>query len=145
MRQLTLLRHGRAEWPAGRYADFDRPLDPTGIAQVEHSAMQIAALPHPPTLCLASDAARTRETAQRLAHALGLPAEAVRFEHRLYLAAPEVIRQVLAEQAARRRYVVLVGHNPGLSELAGELAGTPGSVGLGTGQWRQYPMGPHGS
>jgi phosphohistidine phosphatase len=143
VRQLTLLRHGRAEWPASRYADFDRPLDPKGIAQVEHSAAQIAALPHRPTLCLASDAARTRETAQILARALQLPAKAVLFDHRLYLATPEVIRQVLEEHAARRPHVVLVGHNPGLSDLAGELAGKPGSVGLGTGQWRQCRLGPH--
>lgn len=140
MRQLTLLRHGRAEGPGRRYEDFDRPLDPVGLAEVQAAAAQIAALPHPPTLCLASPALRTLQTARVLVSALGLAPQALKLEQRLYLATPQTLRAVLAELAAEAPRVLLVGHNPGLSELAGALAATPGEVSLGTGRWIQCPL-----
>ena len=138
MRRLTLLRHGRAEWPAGRYEDFDRPLDAVGIAQAKRAGDQLAQLPHPPTLCLASAALRTLQTARLAAHALKLDASALHVDRRLYLASAETILEVLEDLAGDARQVLLVGHNPGLSDLAGMLAGKPGAVGLATGEWRQY-------
>jgi phosphohistidine phosphatase len=128
MRHLTLLRHARAHWPPGRYADHDRPLDHKGIAQARAAATAIAEGAHPPDLILCSSALRTRQTAQFLREALALKSQRLICDPRLYLASPRTLIKVLQELSADARHVVLVGHNPGLSELA-EQAGAAGELG----------------
>jgi phosphohistidine phosphatase len=71
-----------------------------------------------PDLALVSAAVRTRETWAAMSGLL--PGCEVRFEEGLYLAeAPEMQRQVRSADAAG--VVLLVGHNPGLQELAEAL------------------------
>jgi phosphohistidine phosphatase len=132
--RLSLLRHGRAEWPAGRYADFDRPLDPVGLREAAAAAAAVAALDPPSTLLLHSSAVRTTQTAMavRDAHADGQLT--MISEPRLYLAGPRRLCEILDELAVEAAHVVLVGHNPGLSELAQRMPGAQGRD-LATGQW----------
>ena len=122
MRALTLLRHARADWPAGRYADRDRPLDPRGVGDAKAAAQALAGAPRRPTLVLASPAQRTLETARILCAALALPPPALCEDERLYLASRDTLLQVLQELDSGARSVALVGHNPGLSELAAHLS-----------------------
>jgi phosphohistidine phosphatase len=74
-----------------------------------------------PDLVLFSPAVRTRETAEILRTALGLPLQAFREVGALYLAAPPVLRAQIATVEPSVHRLMIIGHNPGLSELAEEL------------------------
>ncbi len=121
MRRVTLVRHGRAA-PQAAGGDFFRPLDDQGRSEVARTAIAIgAAVRTPPDAVLASAALRTRETAQIL-HDHWVPAVLsslpLAFARELYHADPQVLEQALRSTAADVHHLLLVGHNPGISELA---------------------------
>lgn len=132
--RLTLLRHGRAEWPAGRYADFERPLDSVGLREAAAAGAAAAQLEPAATLLLHSTAVRTTQTAQAASEAFAPATLQLVADPRLYLAGPRQICAVLDELGGQAEHVVIVGHNPGLSELAQRLPGVQ-VAGLATGQW----------
>lgn len=75
-----------------------------------------------PDLVLASTALRCRETWAALSAGLGDPQEIeVRFDAALYAASAERLLDVLAGVTAART-VLLIAHNPGVSQLAHDLA-----------------------
>jgi phosphohistidine phosphatase len=116
MRTLILLRHAKAV--RAHEADSDEARGLTGRgrrdAAAAGAAMEEAALR--PTLALVSTSQRTRETAE---HGLQNFALETRFEAALYHAAPEGIWD--AFMASDAESVVIVGHNPGIGELASML------------------------
>ena len=71
-----------------------------------------------PDLILSSPAVRARQTAERIALALNYPAEDIRYETAVYLARPGEVLGVLASVNDGIDDLVLVGHNPGLTQLA---------------------------
>jgi phosphohistidine phosphatase len=73
-----------------------------------------------------SDAARTRQTWDRVAPELG-GSPAVRFEPRAYAASALTLLYLAQELPDRYRTALLIAHNPGLSELATSLAAPPES------------------
>lgn len=125
MDRLILMRHGKAEHNAPTGEDFDRRLTPGGERESREMAETLADMGFVPDLALVSGAARTRET-----WAAVQPVFAdteVAFDDDLYLAEAGDIRR-LAEQAGKSvRSLLVVGHNPGLQELAVQLLleGTP--------------------
>ena len=136
-RRLTLLRHGEAAAPgqAGPDGDFERALTRRGEAEAWDSASGIAAASPPPTRILASDARRTGQTAAIARDALGLPSRDYAPDARLYHADVRALLAVIAEVDDACGHLLVVGHNPGLSELVHVLA--PGSAfgSLATGAW----------
>jgi phosphohistidine phosphatase len=78
-----------------------------------------------PDVVLCSSAVRTRQTLTAMLPVLGGQPR-VSYEDGLYLAAPRTLLARLHKVAADRATVLLVGHNPGLHELAAELAGDGG-------------------
>jgi phosphohistidine phosphatase len=75
-----------------------------------------------PAVLLSSPARRTRDTAMILARELGLGEEALRFEERLYNASADGLEAVARETAGNCDHVMVVAHNPGISEVARRLA-----------------------
>lgn len=118
MDRLILLRHGEAEAGSETGGDFGRRLTGRGREASAAVASALADVGLIPDLALVSAAVRTRETWAAMTGLL--PGCEVRFEEGLYLAeAPEMQRQVRSAGAAS--VVLLVGHNPGLQELAEAL------------------------
>ena len=121
-RRLTLLRHGRAASPAPDLDDRERPLVDSGRRDVVATLSLEAVRADLPSRVLCSTARRTVETARCAIETLGLPADALESDARLYLASPETLLDVVAEQDALGvSHLMIVGHNPGLEALAGEL------------------------
>jgi phosphohistidine phosphatase len=117
MRSLILLRHGKAVREHEAPNDRARSLTDRGRREATEAGTQIAAARLAPELALISSAARTRETAACALAILG--AVESRLEDGLYMATPE---QVFAAFAATTQGAVLiVGHNPGLSDLVAML------------------------
>jgi phosphohistidine phosphatase len=127
-RQLLLLRHAEAAAvPPGSPAapgsrDFDRPLTPRGHSQAQRAARLLQQAGLQPDLIMASPAVRARDTAAIVAAQLGYPRE-VDQQPALYQAGAPALLSALQRCEAGAQTVLLVAHNPGLSELAQGLAG----------------------
>jgi phosphohistidine phosphatase len=121
MHTLYLLRHAKSSWADPTLPDPDRPLAPRGRRDAKRIANHLARLEIEPELILCSPAQRTRETLQLLRPALGA-SPTVRLEADLYAASsPSLLERVRAVPETTAS-VMLIGHNPGLHELALVLA-----------------------
>ncbi len=133
MRRLTLMRHADAQWKDPDIADFARPLNRRGIAEAEAMARRLAALQLIPDRLMASPARRTQQTSDIVARALALAARQVRHEEALYLAGARDILKIIRTTGPRVRHLMIIGHNPGISELVRLLAAQHGVGELTTG------------
>jgi phosphohistidine phosphatase len=120
-RTLILLRHAKSDWSGGE-PDHERPLAGRGRRQAPEAGAWLAA--HLPGLDLAvvSPAARARQTWDLAAAELPSPPP-VRLDERVYAASPGELLDVVRELSEDLHAVVLVGHNPGLEDLAATLSG----------------------
>jgi phosphohistidine phosphatase len=120
MRQLLILRHAKSSWDdAG--PDRDRPLNPRGrhAAGVMRQAMRDLGLA--PDMVLVSTARRTLETLETLEPWDDTPL--IEPLDSLYLANLTELLAALHSVPETVRGVLLIGHNPGLHDLAMTLAG----------------------
>lgn len=119
MRTLYLLRHAKAERSEG--GDFERRLTERGRLNAPAMGAYMRKRGYRPALVLCSPAARTRETLELLQPELGDagPAES---DRRLYLASAGMLLQRLQTIDEEIGGVLVVGHNPGLAQLAATLA-----------------------
>lgn len=121
MHQLILLRHAKAIAAAAGMADYDRPLAEEGkrAASAVGQAMRRAGLT--PDVVLVSPALRAQQTLEAAAtwderpNIDTLPA--------LYMASANQLRDALRALPETVRCALVVGHNPGLHDLARALAG----------------------
>lgn len=117
-----LLRHAKAV-PQGGLADENRPLAERGRSDMSAVATFAAARALAPDLVLVSPAIRTRETWELLLPAFN-PPPAHRIEPRLYSAPADRTLAVVRETAPEVQSLMLIGHNPGLEEVARILTGS---------------------
>ncbi len=129
MKTLWLLRHAKARPPEPGRDDHARPLEARGRDDAARIGRHLAARGARPDLVLCSSAVRTRETFECVAAAFHED-WVVLDERDLYLAsAGELLRRVQAVPDAVAS-VLLVGHNPGVAELALRLtvSGAPDAL-----------------
>jgi phosphohistidine phosphatase len=121
MKLVYLLRHAKSSWSDGTQRDHARPLNARGRDAADRIGEFLAEQPELPELALCSSAQRTRETLERVQRRLRreLPAE---IEPELYLASGERLLARLRALPDTIARVLLVGHNPGIAELAERLA-----------------------
>ena len=117
MYELLLLCHAEAK-PAGvDEGDFKRPLTAGGRHSAVAAAERLAALPWRPQRLL-----YTQQTAALVRDALKLEASGCIEVPELYLATPQALRGALQAHHGKVQRLMIVGHNPGLSEWGGQLA-----------------------
>jgi len=123
MKTVTLFRHAKSGWKNNsELNDFDRPLSAKGLG--EAPAMGAAMRKHKlkPDLILCSPSLRTRQTLSLAAGQAWDALPETRFEERVYEASALALFNTLSELPAHVAHVMIVGHNPGLQELAAKLA-----------------------
>jgi phosphohistidine phosphatase len=121
--RLLLIRHAAAapERPSG--SDFERPLTSDGLASARRLGQLLALVgDFAPKLVAVSTAARTESTADILCHHLPGWSAVRRSDERLYLASRSFLGTFVRGVPVQGDLVV-IGHNPGLSECAAEMAG----------------------
>ncbi len=130
MRQLLLLRHAKSSWDDPGLSDHARPLNARGRRAAAAMAGAMRDLGLQPDLVIVSSARRTLQTLEALMpfddHALVEPMDA------LYLAPASLLLEGVRKVPETVRSVLMIGHNPGLHELALALAGeaaAPGAKG----------------
>ena len=117
MLELILLRHAHADGPAAGQDDLQRPLSATGVQEAHDAGAWLREQGLRPDRVLCSPAARTRQTLAALGD---IGAGEVREEAAIYEASVgELIALADAHRDAGR--LLLVGHNPGLEQLAALL------------------------
>jgi phosphohistidine phosphatase len=122
MKRLTLIRHANADWKNASVPDFDRPLNKRGLSEAEAIGKLLLEQELVPDLLLASSARRTQQTAEIIVRRLTLTARRAKAAEVLYLAPLEEILALVHNTGPKVQHLAIVGHNPGLSELAKRLA-----------------------
>ena len=128
--RLLLMRHAKSSWSEGRVSDHDRPLNDRGRRAATAVGAALFARGYAPDLIWSSDAKRTRETAMNLIRAIP-GAQTVNYTPKFYHASVETVLQALGQQIEPDQPLMLLGHNPGWSELHHYF----------TGQSHDYPTG----
>jgi phosphohistidine phosphatase len=101
---------------------LDRDPDKRGMSEAEGIGKILMEADLVPELMLASTAKRTQQTAEIVGRMLGLAARRVKLVEQLYLARAEVILAFVHQTGPKVHHLAIVGHNPGISELARSLA-----------------------
>jgi phosphohistidine phosphatase len=121
MRQLLLLRHAKSSWDDPQLPDHARPLNARGRRAAHAMARAMHELGLAPDVVLVSSARRTLQTLEALG---SLPdAPIVTPMDDLYLAPWTRLLDTLRAVPETARSALLIGHNPGLHDLALALAG----------------------
>lgn len=122
MKTLTLLRHAKSGWDAPVARDFDRRLNARGRKAARAMGREMKRLGLGFDLILASPAARIAETLTELAQGYG-GAVATDFDEHIYLASVETLLEIVRAADDAHERLLIVGHNPGMEQLALLLAG----------------------
>jgi phosphohistidine phosphatase len=132
MRRLMLLRHAKTENDAPSGRDLDRRLDNRGRQDAAEIGGWIGRHPPFPGLVLVSHAIRAHQTWEIAWEAMKdlVPEPQVELVPELYGADPAQLLQIIrAASETDPRRLMLVGHNPGMHELALVLAGSGDAAG----------------
>jgi phosphohistidine phosphatase len=126
MKRLLLMRHCKSDW-GGDLPDEARPLNARGERGALLMAAYIRKAGLTPDAILCSSAVRTRQTVAPLLEALATNMPVTHLGS-LYLASPEEILAAVADIDNDVRGLMVVGHNPGLEDLALAAAQDDGSA-----------------
>lgn len=121
MKTLTLLRHAKSSWQDSSLQDRERPLNGRGQRDAPVMAERIKDAGIRPSLILSSPAVRAWTTAKAIAHEIGYPGEFLQQENHLYHASVRSLLKVISEQDTGFNNLMIVGHNPGLTDFANYL------------------------
>ena len=119
MRRLMLLRHAKTERAEPGERDRDRKLTKRGAADAPLIGAYMVRHGLVPDLALVSPAERAQETWKLVAASFAKAPKTVSDE-RIYNATADKLTSVLSEPRGARSLLV-VGHNPGIHDLAVEL------------------------
>lgn len=125
MRRLLLMRHAKTETDAPSGKDFDRQLDDRGL--IDAAAMGAWLNRHPPLpdLVCVSTAIRARQTWDLTTAEMPDARPTVAHLDELYGAGPAELLEAIRDAAVEDpKLLMIVGHNPGLHELALSLIGS---------------------
>ena len=122
MKTLYLVRHAKSSWADSTTPDRDRPLNERGLRDVATMGQRLSLRNVKPDQLLSSPATRALTTAEHLAKAMGLKRKDIVVVERLYAASPKDLLAVIEEFGGKAERLMLVAHNPGLTELAHHFA-----------------------
>ncbi|MEJ5265897.1 MAG: histidine phosphatase family protein [Bacteroidales bacterium] len=117
MRILHIVRHGKSSWDYPGIDDLDRPLIDRGIKNAIATANYLLETYGKPDLIISSPAIRALHTAMLIARTCNVPYGKVIIDERIYDNYSSSIIEVVEEMPANYESIVVVGHNPMLTEL----------------------------
>lgn len=126
MRRLILLRHAKSDRTPG-VADLDRPLNPRGRRNAPRMGEYLAAEGLRPDALVVSPSLRTRQTWEAVQGALKGPEP--EFVTAIYEAPEAALLAVARATSDTAASLLMIGHNPGLQDLALRLVGSGDKTG----------------
>jgi phosphohistidine phosphatase len=122
MKTLTLVRHAKSSWRDTSLSDRQRPLNKRGERDAPKMGKRIAEHGIRPSLIISSPATRAWSTAKVVAAKISYPVEFLQREDGLYLASLDEILDVIVAQDNGFNHLMVVGHNPGMTDVANFLS-----------------------
>lgn len=135
-RTLILLRHGKSAYPSG-VIDHERPLAPRGRREAGLAGSWIRRHLPPIDRVICSTAERTRQTLD--ATGLQSATTLVDYSPDVYDADYDDLLDLILDIDPADRVVMIVGHGPGLPQLAEQLAGPGSDRDALTRLWDKFP------
>jgi phosphohistidine phosphatase len=120
MMHLLLMRHAQADDQVAGQQDWERPLTRRGQDDAKEMAKRLKARKVRIELLLASPALRTRQTADAISKVF--PHARVEYVDELYLADRKRLMRIVHQHGGHAKHLMLIAHNPGISEFANELS-----------------------
>jgi phosphohistidine phosphatase len=120
--KLFLLRHAKSDWANEALDDHERPLNPRGLDAAPRMGAYMASHGYIPNLIFCSTARRALATLELVLPFLN-PAPEVKILRALYLAERDTLLEQIRTAPPNARALMLVGHNPGMGDLAFSLSG----------------------
>lgn len=117
MKKIILIRHAKSDWDNPSLPDYDRPLAARGLEDAPKMAASLKNRGIQVDLICSSTAQRAMQTANITAAVLGYPEAEIHWERSLYHASASHLLQFIQSQSNQVQSLLLVGHNPGLTEL----------------------------
>jgi phosphohistidine phosphatase len=121
VKTLTILRHAKSSWDHADLADHDRPLNKRGERDAPVMGDRLKTAGIRPSLIMGSSAVRAWKTAKVVARQIHYPVEFLQKEPGLYHAGVMKLMDIVSAQDDGFNSIMIVGHNPGLTDLANEL------------------------
>ena len=121
MKQLIILRHGKAEQNTMAKDDYDRLLTERGQANAIAMGNYILKRTGKPDLILSSSAKRAHETALLVAQQTDYQEDKIQTDQNLYFAPSRWIMKVISKLSNDVESCLYVGHNPGVTDLINDL------------------------
>ncbi len=122
MKILLLMRHAKSSWDDQDLDDHDRPLNKRGKRDAPRMGALLKQAKIAPDLIVSSTAKRARKTAAKVKKTSECKSETV-LEPELYLAGPPQMLRAIQSLPDEAETAMLVGHNPGIEYLLGQLTG----------------------
>lgn len=124
MKTLILVRHAKSSWDDSSLADHDRPLNKRGQRDAPRMGKRLAKRDAQPQLIISSPAVRALTTAKRIAAELDYDPADIQIDEEIYGAGTRELFEMIRTLDDRFDRIMVVGHNPALTDLVNLLAGT---------------------
>ena len=137
MKTIVLIRHAKSSWKSPELKDIERPLKKRGQKEAPLMGKVLKETPITPDRIFSSPAVRAQTTAQLIAKEYGMDESKIRTLPGLYMESGSKLLQEIQAIEDEYNVVFLVGHNPGMMDLAVSLTGealenfpTAGAMGI---------------
>lgn len=123
MKTIVLIRHGKSSWKNDKLKDMERPLKKRGLNDAPLMGKVLKDLQVTPEVIITSPAVRAMETAKLIAKEYDIDTSQIISVPELYLESKGKLLREINKIDHQYNTVFLIGHNPGLTDLANFLSG----------------------
>lgn len=117
MKKLYIIRHAKSSWKDTQLDDFDRPLNKRGRHDATLMGKRLEEKQIIPDVIYSSPAKRAKVTAKSIGKKVQYNNKIV-FKKDIYEADQKTLQNIVRNINDRYSIAFLIGHNPGLNELA---------------------------
>lgn len=121
MKRLYLVRHAKSSWDDPDLDDAERPLNDRGRKDAPLMGKRLKERELAPGLIISSPAIRAWTTCQVIVEILGYDPDQIHAYPEVYHASSETLLKIVQGLADKYDSVLLVGHNPGLTDFVNDL------------------------
>jgi len=125
MKELCLVRHAKSSWKYPKLDDFERPLNKRGRKNAPFMGEIVHQLGFSADLIIASPASRAAMTARAFAFEINYPLEKIRYFAPIYESDEMGLIDIIKGLDDNLVKIMLVGHNPEITELANSIGNFP--------------------
>ncbi len=125
MKTLYLVRHAKSSWKYPELDDFERPLNKRGNRDAPFMGQVLKKLNVAPTTIISSPALRAAVTARIIAYQIDYPLDQIQYTESAYEFDETALINVIRQVDNMIDSVMLVSHNPGLTQFANYIGDYP--------------------